>query len=73
MARLQITDLNSSDSASREELTEEELLEINGGSWLTWLVGSALIVGGILTAGTGLGGVLITVGGSIITSEPSFP
>ncbi len=38
MAHIQITDLNPSDSGLIEELTEEELLEINGGfGWVTWL------------------------------------
>jgi hypothetical protein len=35
MARIQITDLNSSDSELIEELTDEDLLEINGGGF-TW-------------------------------------
>jgi hypothetical protein len=72
MARIQITDLNSSDSASMEELTEEELLEINGGSVLTWLAGGGLIIVGALTAG--LGGIaLIGAGAAIISSDPSWP
>ena len=33
MAKNQITDLNPSDFASMEELTDEELLEINGGGF----------------------------------------
>jgi hypothetical protein len=35
MAHVQITDLNSSDFGLMEELTEEELLEINGGGWFS--------------------------------------
>jgi hypothetical protein len=70
MARIQITDLDPSDSVSMEELTEEELLKINGGSLLTWLAGGALIVGGILTAGTGIGVALIAAGATIIASDP---
>jgi hypothetical protein len=72
MARIQITDLNSSDSASMEEFTEEELLEINGGSVLTWLGGGALIIVGALTAGVG-GAALIAAGATIISSDPSWP
>jgi bacteriocin-like protein len=38
MARIQITDLNPSDAASMEELTEEELFKINGGGRFSdWL------------------------------------
>jgi bacteriocin-like protein len=42
MARIQITDLNPSDFGLTEELTDEELMAINGGSkfsdWLHELV-----------------------------------
>jgi hypothetical protein len=33
MARIQITDLNSSDSELMDELTDEDILEISGGSF----------------------------------------
>ncbi len=33
MAQIQIIDLNPSDFGSMEELTDEELLDINGGSF----------------------------------------
>jgi len=72
MAHIQTTDLNSSDFAfmeELEELTEEELLEINGGSFWTWLGGSALIVAGVLTAPVGIGASLIGAGGAIISSD----
>ena len=70
MARIQITDLNPSDSASMEELTEEKLLEINGGSLWTWLAGGALIVVGALTTPVGIGVGLIGAGAVIIASDP---
>jgi hypothetical protein len=35
MARIQITDLNPSDSEFIHELTAEELLAITGGGWLS--------------------------------------
>jgi len=69
MAQIQITDLNPSDSASMEELTDEELLEINGGSLWTWLAGSALIVVGALTTPVGIGVGLIAAGATIIASD----
>jgi hypothetical protein len=69
MAQIQITDLNPSDSASMEELTDEELLEINGGSLWTWLTGSALIVVGALTTPVGIGVGLIAAGATIIASD----
>jgi hypothetical protein len=37
MARIHITDLNSSDSELIDELTAEELLAINGG-WLSLII-----------------------------------
>jgi hypothetical protein len=69
MAKIQITDLNTSDFASIEELTEEELLEINGGSFWTWLGGAALIVAGVLTTPVGIGAALIGAGGAVIASD----
>lgn len=71
MARIQITDLNSSDSASMKELTEEELLEINGGSLWTWLAGAALIVVGAFTTPIGIGVGLMGAGATIIASDPT--
>jgi hypothetical protein len=72
MARIQITDLDPSDSVSMEELTEEELLEINGGSVWTWLAGAALITAGVLTTPVGIGAALIGAGAVVIASDPSF-
>jgi hypothetical protein len=47
MARIKITDLNPSDYGLMEDLTEEELLVINGG--LAWYV--VLAVAGLIWAG----------------------
>jgi hypothetical protein len=77
MSRLQITELNSSDFGL-EELTDEELLQINGGSeegdpgkkkWWQWAIGGALIVVGAFTSPTGIGVALITAGTAIITDD----
>jgi hypothetical protein len=38
MARIQITDLDPADSGLMDELTDEELLAINGGGWFSRLV-----------------------------------
>jgi lactobin A/cerein 7B family class IIb bacteriocin len=54
MARIQITDLDSSDFGSMEELTDEELLEINGGRWQDWAAGALFVGGVIATGGSGL-------------------
>ena len=49
MAQIQITDLNPSDCGFIEELTEEELLEINGGRWYNWVFGLALVAAAVCT------------------------
>jgi hypothetical protein len=69
MARIQITDLNHSQSELLLcELTAEEMLEINGGSWFTRIVGAVLIVAGALTSPVGIGVALIEAGAAIIIS-----
>jgi len=68
MAQIQITDLNPSDFGFMEELTEEELLAINGGRWWHWLIGGAAIVGGVLLGS----GALAAVGLELIIDNPSW-
>ncbi|MBG1267516.1 hypothetical protein [Nostoc sp. WHI] len=69
MARIQITDLNPSESELLLcELTAEEMLEINGGSWFTRIVGATLIVAGVLTSSVGIGVALIGAGATIFAS-----
>ncbi|BBD66610.1 hypothetical protein NIES4072_61170 [Nostoc commune NIES-4072] len=70
MARIQITDLNPSQSELLLcELTAEEMLEINGGGWFKRIIGAALIVVGAFTTPVGIGAALIGAGGAIIASE----
>ncbi len=73
MARIQICDLNRSDSKLLYELTDKELLDINGGGLFKKIAGSILIVGGAALAitgvGTGAGVALITGGAGIIASD----
>lgn len=79
MDHIQITDLNPSDSvleeltdSGLEELTEEELLMIDGGRWFHWLAGAALITVGVVTSETVIGAALIGAGGAIIASNSSI-
>ena len=78
MNHIQMTGLNPSDSGSMEELvemeelTEEELLEVNGGRWFHWVAGAGLIVAGVLTSPTGIGAALIGAGGAIIASDSTI-
>ena len=44
MAKIQITDLNPSDFGFMEELTDEELLAINGGRWALYLSITGLVL-----------------------------
>ena len=67
MAQIQITDLNPSDFGFMEELTDEELLAINGGKWWHWVIGGAAIVGGIILES----GALIAAGLNFIESGTS--
>ncbi len=69
MAQIQITDLNPSDFGFMEELTEEELLAINGGGWFNKLLGGILIFAGIFTTSFGIGAALIGAGGNIIAAD----
>ena len=77
MSRLQITELNSSDFGL-EELTDEELLQINGGSedadpgkkkWWQWAIGGALVIIGAFTSPAGIGGALIAGGIAVFTDD----
>ena len=68
MAQIQITDLNPSDFGFMEELTEEELLAINGGGWFNKLLGGVLIFAGFFTS-FGIGAALIGAGGNIIAAD----
>lgn len=80
MSRTQITDVSYSDFGLMEELTDEELLQVNGGSedgdpgrkkWWQWVVGGALIVAGALTSSVGVGVALIGAGTAIFTDDPN--
>jgi hypothetical protein len=64
MARIQITDLNSSDSELMDELTDEDLFEINGGGGFTWRGFNRWINSGIRGIGRALdnSGTSIEVG-----------
>ncbi|MEJ6486772.1 hypothetical protein N0Y54_36860 [Nostoc punctiforme UO1] len=66
MASIQITDLNSSKSELLYELTNADLLDINGGGWFSDILGVAMIVTGIFTSSVGIGTALIAGGVSII-------
>ena len=68
MAQIQITDLKPSDFGLMEELTDEELLAINGGKWWNWVIGVAAIAGGICL----LSGSLIAAGVNFIESDPTW-
>ncbi len=69
MAQIQITDLNPSDFGFMDELTDEELLAINGGRWWHWVIGAAAVVGGIFLAS----GSLIAAGIEVVLIDPSWP
>jgi len=63
MARIQITDLNSSGSELMDELTDEDLLEINGGGGFTWRGFNRWINNAIGAIG-GIGiGIAFSIGG----------
>jgi hypothetical protein len=49
MARIQIADINPSESELLYELNDGEILDINGGSLFTRIFGTVLIVLGIFT------------------------
>ncbi|AFY48971.1 hypothetical protein Nos7524_3168 [Nostoc sp. PCC 7524] len=72
MARIQIADLNPSDSELLHDLSDSEMLDINGGGWLKVLIGAALIVAGAFTTPVGIGAALIGAGGAIIASDDSI-
>jgi hypothetical protein len=62
MARIQTTDLNSSESELMEELTDEDLLEINGGGGFTWRRFNGWINEGLGALGAIGLGVVISIG-----------
>lgn len=66
MSRIHISDLNPSDELLC--LTDEQMLDINGGSWFTRILGGVLIVAGALTSSVGIGAALIAGGVDIIIS-----
>jgi hypothetical protein len=58
MTNIQISDLNVSDFEFMHQLTDEELLAINGGwGWKVWkkIIGGAAIATGVVLAATGVG------------------
>ena len=59
MAHIQMTDRNPSDLGIMEELTDEELLAINGGGFSDWW---ERVDGKVDDVITGVGGVVTTVG-----------
>jgi hypothetical protein len=68
MARIQIADINPSESELLYELNDGEILDINGGSWFSRIVGAAMIVAGCFTTPIGIGTALITGGSAIIAA-----
>ncbi|MEA5526899.1 hypothetical protein [Nodularia spumigena] len=68
MAKIQIADINVSDSELLCNLTDEEMFDVNGGSWFTRILGGVLIVAGVLTTPVGIGAALITGGSAIIAA-----
>jgi hypothetical protein len=68
MASIQITDLNVSESELLYNLTDEQILEINGGSWFSRIFGGLMVVVGIFTTPVGIGVALIGGGSSIIAA-----
>jgi hypothetical protein len=74
MARIQITDLNSSESELMDELTDEDILDINGGGGFTWRGFNRWINKALGVIGTIGVGVVISIGegggGSSLASDP---
>ncbi|MFN4876064.1 MAG: hypothetical protein ACK5GT_06345 [Aphanizomenon sp.] len=68
MARIQIADINPSESELLYELNDGEILDINGGSWFSRIVGAAMIVVGCFTTPIGIGIALIEAGAVIIAA-----
>jgi hypothetical protein len=68
MASIQITDLNVSESELLYDLTDEQILEINGGGWFSRIFGGLMVVVGIFTTPVGIGVALIGGGSSIIAA-----
>lgn len=70
MSRIQINDLNSSDFSFLSELTDEEMLDINGGGWFSRAIGIAcLFFGAFFPPSTAIGVALIGAGAAILSSE----
>jgi hypothetical protein len=68
MANIQIADINPSESELLYELTDAEILDINGGSWFSRIFGGLMVIVGIFTTPVGIGVALITGGSSIIAA-----
>jgi hypothetical protein len=65
MASIQITDLNSSNSEFLYELTDDEILDINGGGFFSDLLGiGAIVVGVIIGSPTLVAAGVIALDGS---------
>ena len=68
MANIQIADINPSESELLYELTDAEILDINGGGWFSRIFGGLMVIVGIFTTPVGIGTALIAGGSSIIAS-----
>ncbi|NJL51398.1 MAG: bacteriocin [Hydrococcus sp. SU_1_0] len=63
MTSIKIDDLNLSDSELMCQLSDQELLEINGGGWFKAIFGGACVAVGTALVATG---VAAPVGGTLI-------
>ena len=73
MARIQIADINPSESKLLYELNDREILDINGGRgpWFSRIFGAVMIVVGCFTTPIGIGIALIEGGAVIIAAGES--
>ena len=69
MANIKINDIESSNSDLLCELSEEEMVFIQGQGLLRKLVAAALIIGGAFTTPVGIGSAMIGAGGAILASD----
>ena len=69
MSRIQINDLNSSDFGFLSELTDEEVLDINGGGFWGICLGCAIMVAGVVTVVPAVLGAAVTVVGAIVVAS----
>lgn len=70
MTRIKINDLNISNSELMCQLSDQELLKINGGGWFKAIFGGVCVAAGTALAATGIaapvGGTLIAGGFGLV-------